>query len=56
MLIKKDLCLKLEAIWFSCLKKRGEVPWVGAYLWIFFQFQKREINDKGDICVRRDVT
>ena len=31
--------------------------WVGAYLWGFFNFQKkREINDKGDICVERDVT
>ena len=23
---------------------------------IFFQLQKKEINDKGSICVRRDVT
>ena len=23
---------------------------------VFFQLQKREINDKGEICVRRDVT
>ena len=28
----------------------------GAYLWGFFRIQKREINDKGGICVKLDVT
>ena len=29
---------------------------MGAHVWGFFQLQKkREINDKGDICVERDV-
>ena len=31
-----------------------DVLWVGSNL--FFQLQKREINDKGCICVRCDVT
>ena len=43
-------------IWFSCLKTWMDVSWVSAYLWDFFLLQKREINDKGGICVRRDVT
>ena len=40
----------------SCLKAWVDVSLVGAYLWGFFQLQKREINDKGGICVKCDVT
>ena len=36
-------------VWLSCLKTWVDVSWVGAY-------QKGEINDKGGICVTRDVT
>ena len=29
---------------------------MGTHVWVFFQLQKkREINDKEDICVERDV-
>ena len=36
---------------FSGLKTWVGVSWVGAYLWGFFQFQKREINYKrGYLC------
>ena len=36
------------------LLSNKDVLWVGSNL--FFQLQKSEINDKGDICVRFDVT
>ena len=42
-------------IWYSCLNTLVNVSWVGAYIWDFFQLQKKEINDKGGICVRRLV-
>ena len=35
-------------IWFSCLKTSVNVSWVGAYVWVFIQLQKTEINDKGE--------
>ena len=42
-------------IWFSSLKTWVDISCVGAYL--FFQPQKRKINDKErSICVGHDVT
>ena len=35
-------------IWFSCLNTSVDVSWVGAYVWVFIQLQKTEINDKGE--------
>ena len=42
-------------IWFSCLKTWGIVSWVHMFGGFFNFKKKREINDKGDICVERDV-
>ena len=42
----------LLSLWKKSSNK--DVLWVGSNL--FFQLQKSEINDKGDICVTFDVT